>query len=174
MIEDKSSNGTLINGERIPGVDNRLKIAKVGDIVTVGENKPEINLVLEYEEKPKKFDTVEATALLNQLEKCEMSREKLDETGLARELRLWKDSKEIKKKVPEIAEFASEIFAKWKDDYTRNSSTEDPSSSNAKVGGTKSTKAKSNSKSNATKRTNQENEAPNGTTATAAKRRKKR
>ena len=130
IIEDYSSNGTCINGKRIPGV-SIPKTGRVqdGDIISLSgnelpedldESSPSDNMRLRVEYTPvlKRFDATEVDALFNQLEKADnITKEMLNDTGLAREMRYWKDADFVKRKEPELAERAAHLFQLWRDKF---------------------------------------------------------
>eukprot|EP00392_Amoebophrya_sp_AT5.2_P010815 g10882.t1 len=130
IIEDYSSNGTCINGRRIPG-DSLPKAGLVrdGDIISLSGNElPEdldesstslnVRLRVEYTPVPKRFEATEVDALFNQLEEADnITKEMLNDTGLAREMRYWKDADAVKQKEPELAERAAHLFQLWRDKF---------------------------------------------------------
>ncbi|CAD7938466.1 unnamed protein product [Amoebophrya sp. A25] len=116
LIEDRSSNGTMINGTRIPGRSMKMGKAEHGDTVTVGAAKPNIDLVVDYDPHGKKFDTADAMTLFTGLEKMEITREFLARSGLAREIRMWLHCPPITKgKFPEVQRRADHIFKTWRE-----------------------------------------------------------
>lgn len=106
------------------------------DVVVVGDDK--VQLIVNRHMSGR-WETHEVLGILQNLERAAITRAQLDETGLARELRLWIEHPVISQKHQELVEKAREVFEKWRKLYYGKAASRGSTGTTSSAGGSSST-----------------------------------